>query len=155
MGIHMSIDWLQFTPWTALAGGGLIGLSAGLLVTGLGRIAGISGIFAAMFQSREPGNGWRWAFILGLLLSPWLLQALTPEVPVFPEFEITHPRQWLVLAVAGLLVGYGTRMANGCTSGHGVCGLARLSPRSLAAVSIFMGSAMVTVALRHLLGGAS
>lgn len=149
----MTLDWAQFTPWSALAGGGLIGLAAGLLLTGLGRIAGISGIFAGLFQSRQIDNGWRWAFILGLMLSPWLLQGLRPEMAVFPEVNITHPLQWLVLAVAGLLVGYGTRMANGCTSGHGVCGLARLSPRSLVAVLVFMGSAMATVAvLRHLLG---
>ncbi len=149
----MSPDWSQFTPWTALAGGGLIGLAAGLLVTGLGRIAGITGIFAGLLQPREPGNGWRWAFVGGLMLSPWLARGIGGDLPVFPPVQAGQPLQWLVLLLAGVLAGYGTRMANGCTSGHGVCGLARLSPRSLAAVLAFMGSGMATVALlRHGLG---
>ncbi len=149
----ITVNWDQFTPWAALAGGGLIGLAAGLLLTGLGRIAGISGIVAGLFRVREPDSGWRWAFVAGLLLSPWLLQGLRPGLAAFPPVDMAHPRQWVLLAVAGLLVGYGTRMANGCTSGHGVCGLARLSSRSLVAVLLFMGSAMLTVALlRHGLG---
>lgn len=156
MGFYMMIDWANFTPWSALAGGVLIGLAAALLLTGLGRIAGISGIFAGLLQPFAAENGWRWAFFLGLLLSPWLLRTLHPGQPVFPDADIAAPGQWLLLLVAGVLVGYGTRMANGCTSGHGVCGLARLSPRSLVAVLVFMGSAMLTVALlRHLPGGVS
>lgn len=149
----ITVSWDQFTPWAALAGGGLIGLAAGLLLTGLGRIAGISGIVAGLFRVREPDSGWRWAFVAGLLLSPWLLQGLRPGLAAFPPVNMAPPRQWVLLAVAGLLVGYGTRMANGCTSGHGVCGLARLSPRSLVAVLLFMSSAMLTLALlRHGLG---
>lgn len=104
-------------------------------------------------------RGGKWlalGLFLGLLLSPWLLRTLHPGQPVFPDADIAAPGQWLLLLVAGVLVGYGTRMANGCTSGHGVCGLARLSPRSLVAVLVFMGSAMLTVALlRHLPGGVS
>lgn len=149
----ITVNWDQFTPWAALAGGGLIGLAAGLLLTGLGRIAGISGIVAGLFRVREPDSGWRWAFVAGLLLSPWLLQGLRPGLAIFPPVAVPHPGQWALLAVAGLLVGYGTRMANGCTSGHGVCGLARLSSRSLVAVLLFMSSAILTLALlRHGLG---
>ena len=122
---------------------GAVSAAAALLLTGLGRVAGISGIFAGLLQPFAAENGWRWAFFLGLLFSPWLLRTLRPGQPAFPDADITAPGQWLLLLVAGVLVGYGTRMANGCTSGHGVCGLARLSPRSLVAVLVFMGSAML------------
>lgn len=149
----VTVDWSAFTPWSALAGGALIGLAAAILMTGLGRIAGISGIFAGLLQPRQVDNGWRWAFVAGLMLSPWLLHGLAPERQVFPPVNVTHPLQWLLLLGAGLLAGYGTRMANGCTSGHGVCGLARLSPRSLAAVLVFMGSGMATVAVLRQVAG--
>lgn len=150
----MEIAWSLFTPWHALAGGALIGLAASLLLLANGKIAGISGILGNLLhhEGREP---WRWAFVAGLLLAPLLLW---PLVPALQPAEIAVPAfsggDLLRLLAGGLLVGYGTRMANGCTSGHGVCGLARLSPRSLVAVLSFMGAGFLTVALwRAFTGG--
>lgn len=143
----MTIDWLHFTPWSALAGGALIGLAASLFVLLNGRIAGISGLLGAVLERGE-GRGEKALFLLGLLLSPllWGLFSALPEI----EFQ----NDWLGLSVAGLLVGVGTRYGAGCTSGHGVCGLSRLSPRSLAATLVFMSAGFVTVfVMRHLLGG--
>ncbi|HLA29823.1 MAG TPA: YeeE/YedE family protein [Pseudomonas sp.] len=143
----MSIDWLHFTPWSALAGGALIGLAAALFVVLNGRIAGISGLLGALVQGGE-GRGEKALFLLGLLLAPllWGLFAALPSI----EFH----SGWPGLVVAGLLVGLGTRYGAGCTSGHGVCGMARLSPRSLVATLAFMASGFATVfVLRHLLGG--
>jgi hypothetical protein len=135
----------EFTPISALLGGALIGLAATLLYALLGRIAGISGIVnAALEQSHE--RGWRLAFLLALIgaASAWFAVA-----DVAPRTGFAWP--WLV--AAGLLVGFGTRLGSGCTSGHGVCGLARLSKRSLVAVLAFMGAGFVTVyVLRHMLG---
>ncbi|WP_176491152.1 MULTISPECIES: YeeE/YedE family protein [Microbulbifer] len=143
----MTIDWTAFTPWSALAGGAMIGLASALLLVLNGRIAGISGILGGLI-SRTPGEtGWRAAFAIGLLIGPtlWaLFQALPPI-----RIEAGYP----VLIAAGLLVGIGTRYGSGCTSGHGVCGLSRLSPRSLAATLIFMAGGFATVfVVRHLLG---
>lgn len=137
------------TVVTALAGGVLIGLAAVLLMLALGRIAGIAGIVGGLVGSGADESGWRLAFLAGLIAGPFaaaLLGATLPEVHV----DASVP----VVLVAGLLVGFGSRLGNGCTSGHGVCGLARLSPRSLAATLTFMaaGAAVVFVA-RHLLGG--
>lgn len=149
----MTIDWSSFTPWSALAGGSLIGLVAALLFFALGRIAGISGILGTLLQKESAEAGWRLAFLCGLLLTPGLWSVVIPNgLPPLPR-PIASPGGWAVLVVAGLLVGFGTRLANGCTSGHGVCGLARFSRRSSIAVLCFMGSGMVTVFIsRHLIG---
>ncbi|AVX13589.1 YeeE/YedE family protein [Stutzerimonas stutzeri] len=144
----MTIDWINFTPWTALAGGVLIGAAAGLFVVLNGRIAGISGLLASLFERGAEGRGEKALFLLGILLAPlcWLLMAELPAA----EFQTN----WLGLLAAGLLVGIGTRYGSGCTSGHGVCGISRLSPRSIVATLAFMAAGFATVfVLRHLLGG--
>lgn len=138
----------EFTPWSALAGGALIGLAAVVLLAGLGRIAGISGITGGALDPATPADdrAWRWAFLLGLVAAPLLLL----PVGIVPAVTITDNVPLLI--AAGLLVGVGTQIGSGCTSGHGVCGLARLSPRSLVATLTFMGVGGVTVfVLRHLL----
>lgn len=146
----MSIDWSAFTPWQSLAGGGLLGLAASLLVLGNGRIAGISGVLGDLVVGAESGQAWRVCFLIGLLASPWIWFAVHPGGARLSTFAPASPWEWAVLGGAGLLVGFGTRLANGCTSGHGVCGLARLSLRSLAAVLTFMGSAAIVVFIvRH------
>ncbi|MEG2879843.1 MAG: YeeE/YedE family protein [Comamonas sp.] len=143
----MTIDWSSFTPWSALAGGALIGIAAAMLVLLNGRIAGISGILGGLFKPAKGDIAWRVAFVLGLVGAP-LAYAVFSD---FPRPEIDAGTGALVLA--GLLVGIGTRYGSGCTSGHGVCGLSRLSPRSLAATLAFMGAGFVTVYVaRHLLG---
>jgi uncharacterized membrane protein YedE/YeeE len=140
----MQIDWMHFTPWSALAGGVVIGLAAAVLLLFNGRIAGISGIIGGLLQRRPEGLSWRLAFIAGLLLAP-LLCRLAGTLPT-PHIDAGYP----TLALAGLLVGLGTRYGSGCTSGHGVCGLARLSPRSLIATLCFMMAGFITVyLLRH------
>lgn len=139
----------DFTPGPALAGGVLIGASASLMLLGSGRVAGICGIFAGMLTPRSGDVGWRAAFVLGLALTGALLAALYPA-----SFAYQLDRSAVSLVVAGLLVGYGTRLGNGCTSGHGVCGLSRRSPRSLAATLTFMGMGMVVAAVvTHAFGG--
>lgn len=141
----MSIDWNAFTPWPALLGGLLIGLAAAMFVLLNGRIAGISGIVGGLLQPAPGDASWRVAFILGLVGSP-LVYALFATLPT-----VRIDAGYGALAAAGLLVGVGTRYGSGCTSGHGVCGLSRLSPRSLAATVVFMGCGFLTVyALRHL-----
>ena len=143
----MSIDWYNFTPWSAMTGGALIGLAASLFVVMNGRVAGISGLLGSLLERGE-GMGEKALFLLGVLLAPllWQLFARLPEIEIHSS--------WLALTVAGLLVGVGTRYGSGCTSGHGVCGLSRLSPRSLAATLSFMAAGFATVfVLRHLLGG--
>ena len=147
----MSIDWPNFTPWAALGGGLLIGLASLLLLFGTGRIAGIAGIVGAacnaMLGERQArsGQALRWAFIAGLLLSPWVWWLVGKPPVGTPDVSFG------MLVVAGLLVGFGVRLGNGCTSGHGICGLSRLSLRSLVNVLSFMGAGFVTVALlRHL-----
>ena len=145
----MNKAWTHFTPWTSLAGGMLIGISAALFILFNGRIAGISGIFGGCLAFGMSDKGWRLAFIAGLILAP-----LTGGIAGFPVPFPDMPASWVVIVVAGLLVGFGTRLGGGCTSGHGVCGIARLSPRSIAATGIFLGVAIVVVALtRHVLGG--
>lgn len=137
----------SFTPHTAVAGGLLIGFSALLLLLAIGRIAGVTGIIFGLLPGRPGEQGWRWAFLGGLLLGTLLMRPI--------EGLAFEPRQdfpLLALLAAGFLVGYGTRMSNGCTSGHGVCGLGRRSPRSLAATVTFLTVAMLTVfTLRHAL----
>lgn len=142
----MTIDWNHFTPWTSLAGGVLLGLASALFILFSGRLLGISGILGGLLAPRAGDTGWRLAFIAGLLVAPaaWALFA-TPHVP---RIEASGN----VLMIAGLLVGWGTRYGSGCTSGHGVCGLSRLSPRSLAATLTFMLTGVATVfVVRHLL----
>ncbi|MBK8159890.1 MAG: YeeE/YedE family protein [Rhodospirillaceae bacterium] len=144
------MDWTEFNPLAALSGGALIGFAALILFLGLGRIAGVSGVLGQVLQRPDSETGWRLAFLIGLpvgaLLMAKVLGDVTPRVATGT----------LGLVAAGLLVGYGTRLGSGCTSGHGICGLARLSPRSLVAVLLFMASAMATVFVtRHLLGVSS
>lgn len=143
----MNVDWLNFTPWSSLAGGMLIGLAASLFVVANGRIAGISGLIGSLLQRGSEGVSEKALFLLGLLVAPllWGVFATLPRI----EFQ----NGWLGLLVAGLLVGIGTRYGSGCTSGHGVCGLSRLSPRSMIATACFMFSGFATVfVLRHVMG---
>lgn len=142
----MAIDWIHFTPWTSLAAGLLIGLAASAFVLLNGRIAGISGILGGLLRPAQGDIAWRIAFIAGLVGAPlaygWFV--------VLPEVRIDAGDKALV--AAGLLVGIGTRYGSGCTSGHGVCGLSRLSPRSLVATLSFMLAGFVTVyVVRHLI----
>ena len=144
----MLIDWSHFTPWSALAGGMVIGVAAALFVLLNGRIAGISGIVGGLFKLQPGDNGWRVAFISGLVAAPlvWQLFYSLPAISIDASYGL--------LATAGLVVGIGTRYGSGCTSGHGVCGLSRLSPRSIIATLVFMATGFVTVYLiRHVLGG--
>lgn len=139
----------NFTPLSAAIGGALIGLSAVLLMLSTGRIAGISGIFSGLLNMRGEDKGWRIAFLAGLILAP-LIAGLIGYGMSPPNL----PSNWAVIVVAGLLVGFGTRLGGGCTSGHGICGIAQLSPRSVAATVVFMVTAIATVAVtRHVLGG--
>ena len=145
----MVADPTPFTPGTALLGGILIGVSSILLMASLGRIAGISGIVGAALGPAGADRQWRRAFLLGLLLPGAVLSLASAR----PAIDFTAGP--MTLLIAGLLVGFGTRLGSGCTSGHGVCGLARLSPRSLVAVLTFMAAGALTVlVLRHLMGGA-
>ena len=142
----MNIDWNHFTPWASLAGGVLLGLASALFILLSGRLLGISGILGGLIRPRSGDTGWRIAFLAGLLVAPavWAL-FVAPEAPRIEAGGTT-------LLLAGLLVGWGTRYGSGCTSGHGVCGLSRLSPRSLAATLAFMATGFATVyVVRHLL----
>ena len=147
----MNIDWTTFTPISALLGGLTIGLASALYILGSRRVAGIAGIVASPWHAITTGARLlpernRLMFIAGLLVAPWLWQLVAP-LPV-TQVDVG----WFGIIAAGLLVGVGGRMGNGCTSGHGVCGLSRLSLRSLANVLTFMGTGVVTVyVLRHLL----
>jgi len=144
----MTVDCANFTPWTALAGGVLIGAAASLFVLLNGRIAGISGLLASLLEPGAEGRGEKLLFLLGLLLAP-LVWVLFGRLPML-EFQ----SGWFGLLIAGLLVGVGTRYGSGCTSGHGVCGISRLSARSIVATLAFMAAGFGTVyVLRHLLGG--
>jgi len=139
----------NFTPVSAAIGGALIGLAAALLMLLTGRIAGISGILGGCLGTAGGDKGWRLAFLGGLILAP-LTGAVTGYGLTTPQM----PASFTVIIAAGLLVGFGTRLGSGCTSGHGVCGIARLSPRSITATAVFMATAILVVALtRHLLGG--
>jgi uncharacterized protein len=143
----MTIDWTAFTPWSALTGGVLIGIAAAMFVLLNGRIAGISGVLGGLLAPKRGDIAWRAAFIAGLVAAP-LVYALFTALPV-PRIDAGTG----ALAAAGLLVGIGTRYGAGCTSGHGVCGLSRLSLRSLVATLAFMGAGFATVfVLRHLVG---
>lgn len=143
----MVIDWNAFTPWSALAGGLLIGLAAAMFALLNGRIAGISGVVGGLVRPVWGDAAWRVAFVAGLIGAPlvYLLFAALPKPQIDAGFG--------TLVVAGLLVGAGSRYGAGCTSGHGICGLSRLSPRSLVATAMFMGAGFVTVfAARHVFG---
>ena len=142
----MTIDWNHFTPLASLAGGIVLGVASAIFILLNGRVLGISGILGGLLRPQRGDTGWRLFFIAGLLVAPtaW---ALVNPAPV-PRIEAG----WSVLVIAGLLVGWGTSYGSGCTSGHGVCGLSRLSPRSLVATLAFMGAGFATVLLaRHLL----
>ena len=145
----MNIDWAHFTPFASLAGGIILGVASAIFILVNGRILGISGILGGLLPPKAGDTTWRVFFLLGMLAAPTVFHA------VVPVQYITAPRidasGWMVIA-AGLLVGIGTRYASGCTSGHGVCGLSRLSPRSLVATLSFMGAGFVMVyVLRHIL----
>ena len=143
----MLIDLQNFTPWSALAGGAVIGLAAALLVLFNGRIAGISGIIGGLIRPKTGDINWRLAFMLGLIAAPILWQFFTP----LPNIQIDA--NYTLLAVAGLITGIGTRYGAGCTSGHGICGISRISPRSIVATLAFMSTGFVMVyLLRHVLG---
>lgn len=135
----MTIDWNQFTPLHSLIGGILIGIAAAVFILMNGRIAGISGILGGMLRPERGELKWRLAFIAGMLFAP-AAYGLFAVVPT-PQIDADFP----LIVIAGLLVGVGTRYSNGCTSGHGVCGLARLSPRSVVATAVFMGAGFATV----------
>ena len=142
----MTVDLLSFTPWSALAGGALIGLAAAIFLLVNGRVAGISGIIGGLLRPSLPDVAWRVAFLAGLVIAPSLYGAFV----YLPSLRIEA--NYSTLIAAGLLVGMGTRYAGGCTSGHGVCGLSRLSPRSLAATVLFMAAGFATVYIvRHLI----
>jgi uncharacterized protein len=144
---NVTIDWNAFTPWHATAGGVLIGLATAIFVLFNGRIAGISGIVGGLLRPVRGDIGWRIAFCAGLIGAPLAYELFAP-LPA-PRIDASH----LALAVAGLLVGVGTRYGSGCTSGHGVCGLSQMSARSLVATASFMGAGFATVFVaRHVLG---
>lgn len=146
----------HFTPWSALAGGALIGLAASLLLLFNGRIAGISGIFSGLLLPRPADRadaqelGWRAAFVGGLVVGGAVMFALKPQL-----FAVTYDRSLLTIAVAGLVVGFGVRLGSGCTSGHGVCGISRFSRRSIVATVTFIATGALTVLAVRLLGGVS
>ncbi|MBC7618526.1 MAG: YeeE/YedE family protein [Candidatus Saccharibacteria bacterium] len=140
----MTIDWNHFTPWASLTGGILLGLASAIFILVNGRILGISGIVGGLLRLRAGDTGWRIAFGLGMLAAPLLYLLVAGPVPA------TIDADWGTVVLAGLLVGVGTRFGSGCTSGHGICGLSRLSPRSLAATLTFMGAGFAMVFLmRH------
>jgi uncharacterized membrane protein YedE/YeeE len=147
-----SIDWAHFTPGSAALGGAMIGASAGAMALIGGKIAGISGIFGGALSEAMQGKRplpWRLWFLGGLVCASFLWVLFRP-VP-----GAHYGESWPLIAAGGLIVGFGTRLGSGCASGHGVCGLARFSPRSMAAVTTFIGMGMVTTfVMRHLLGGA-
>lgn len=145
----MTIDWTHFTPWASLAGGVLLGVASALFILLNGRVLGISGILGGLLRPRAGDAGWRLAFLAGLLAAPLVYGFLAPAgFASAPRIDASFG----LVVVAGLLVGVGTRYSAGCTSGHGVCGLSRLSPRSLVATMSFMAAGFAVVfAVRHLL----
>jgi len=142
----MTVDWMTFTPWSALTGGILIGIASAMFILLNGRIAGISGIVGGLLKPQPGDSLWRVLFIAGMLLAPlgWLIFAQLPVIQIDADYPL--------LIIAGLIVGISTRYGAGCTSGHGVCGISRLSPRSLVATLAFMGTGFITVyVMRHLI----
>ena len=145
----MQIDWLSFTPIPSLLGGMILGIAAALYVLLHGRILGISGIVSGLLHPKPTDSAWRLSLVLGLISSPFLAALF---FDIFPVVEIDA--SWFAIVIAGLLVGFGAQYGSGCTSGHGICGLSRLSPRSLVATIAFMGAGFVMVfVVRHLIGG--
>ena len=144
----MNIDWAHFTPWASLAGGIILGVASAIFILVNGRILGISGILGGLLPPKVGDTSWRMAFLLGLFAAPTVFHAVVPaEYITAPRIDASD----LSVLAAGLLVGIGTRYASGCTSGHGVCGLSRLSPRSLLATASFMFAGFVMVYIvRHL-----
>ena len=143
----MMVDWTSFTPWSALIGGLIIGIAAAMLALLNGRVAGISGIVGGLLRPSFPDDTWRAAFIAGLIAAPLLYATFASLPPIIVESG--YP----MLVIAGLLVGVGTRYGAGCTSGHGVCGLSRLSLRSILATVVFMLAGFATVyVVRHVIG---
>jgi uncharacterized membrane protein YedE/YeeE len=139
------IHWNAFTPLSAAIGGVLIGVAAAMLLLVNGRVAGIAGILGGLVRPRLGDTAWRLAFVAGLLVAP-MLYALVHAAPVI-DFATGYP----ALVAAGLLVGFGSRLGSGCTSGHGICGMSRLSPRSIVATLVFMAAGFVTVyVVRHM-----
>jgi uncharacterized protein len=139
----------NFTPVSAAIGGALIGLAAVLLMLFTGRIAGVSGIFDGLINPKSDDRAWRAAFVAGLIAAP-LAASFLGYGTAMPQM----PASYMTVVAGGLLVGFGTRLGSGCTSGHGICGIARLSPRSIAATCVFMAAAIAVVALtRHVFGG--
>lgn len=142
----MSVDWASFTAASAAAGGALIGLAVALLLLVNGRVAGVSGIVGGVLRPRRGDVGWRLAFVAGLVAAPIAYTLLRTMPPI--GFDVSMPS----IGLAGLLVGIGTRYGAGCTSGHGICGISRLSPRSIAATLCFMAAGIATVFVtRHVL----
>lgn len=144
----MNIDWTHFTPWLSLIGGLLLGVASAMFILINGRILGISGILGGLLVPRKGDIGWRIAFLLGMASAPLVASSLLSDVVAAPRIDAGY----LAIAAAGLLVGFGTRYGSGCTSGHGVCGLSRLSPRSLVSTLTFMGIGFLTVyVVRHVI----
>ena len=145
----MHIDWLHFTPWPALFGGILLGIAASALFLNSGRILGITGILESLLTPKSQDSPWRFTFLLGLFASPLLAKFILPaDLMHTPRIEAN----WVMVIAAGVLVGFGTRWGAGCTSGHGICGLSRLSIRSMVATLSFMSAGFITVFLiRHVL----
>jgi len=139
----------NFTPLTAAIGGALIGLAAALLMLLTGRVAGISGILGGCLAPGSTDKEWRLAFLIGMILAP-----LSATLVGYNLIKPQMPSSFVAIGVAGLLVGFGSRLGGGCTSGHGICGVARLSPRSITATAVFMATAILAVGFtRHILGG--
>ena len=134
------IDMASFTPWSALFGGLLIGLASAILIVGIGKIMGMSGILKSSLASL-PKFSWQLMFVIGMAITTWLYSLIIG----FPELEMGQPL-WKII-VTGLLVGFGTRLGSGCTSGHGICGISRLSGRSITATILFLFSGVVTATL--------
>ena len=145
----MNIDWAHFTPLSSLSGGIILGVASALFILINGRVLGISGILGGLLPPKVGDTFWRLAFLAGMFASPWLFKLLAPaELMTPPQIDA----DLVMLVIAGLLVGFGTRYGSGCTSGHGVCGLSRLSPRSLVATLSFMAAGFLTVyVVRHLI----
>ena len=145
----MHIDWFSFTPIPSLLGGMLLGLAAALYVLLHGRILGISGIVSGLLHPKITDTAWRLSLVIGLISAPFLAALF---FGIFPIIEIDS--SWLAIVIAGLLVGFGAQYGSGCTSGHGICGLSRLSPRSLIATLAFMAAGFLMVFVtRHWIGG--
>lgn len=148
----MSIDWLNFSPTVSLAGGLLIGVACTLLLLGIGRIAGVSGILGGLLEPASRDFGWKLAFIAGLVMAPTLVKPFSLVDLPDPRFIGESARSSMDFILGGILAGIGTRLANGCTSGHGICGLGHFSRRALVAVLLFIGTAVVvTYFRRHVL----